>query len=107
MTMPTLTRKAEKTEVLYVFDNSDALTDGILFLYNKKPLIKSSLYKTTTDYRLILTADCRWPTLRQLCEFAKFKTKNYIFIAITREHGKPLVLGNAVKTYGKAFFKEI
>lgn len=107
MTMPTLTRKAEKGEVLFVFDNSEALTDGILFLYNKKPLIKSSLYKTNTDYRLILTADYRWPTLRQLSEFAKFKTKNYIQIALTCEHSKPLALGNAVKIYGKAFFKEI
>ncbi len=105
MPVPTLTRKAEKGEVLFVFDNSEALTDGILFLYNKKPLIKSSLYKTTTDYRLILTADYRWPTIKQLLEFASYKTKNYIQIASVKEHFKPLILNNAVKVYGKAFFK--
>ena len=107
MTVPTLQRKAEKGEILFIFKNSEDLTDGILFLYKKKPLIKSSLYKTNSDYRLILNADDRWPTIRQLSEFAKFKTKNYILIAQTREHYKPLALGEAVKIYGKAFFKGI
>ncbi len=105
MSLPTLQRKIEKAEVLYVFANSEDLTNGMIFLYKKKPLIKSSLYKSYSDYRLILTADERWPTLRQLSEFAKFKTKNYIQIAQTREHSKPLVMGNAVKIYGKAFLK--
>lgn len=105
MTVPTLQRKNEKGEVLFVFNNSEDLTDGIIFLYKKKPLIKSSLYKSNFDYHLILTADDRWPTVRQLSEFAKFKTKNYIQIAQTREHSEPLALGNAVKIYGKAFLK--
>ncbi len=105
MTPPTLQRKAEKNEILFVFQNSEALTDGISFLYKKKPLIKSSLYKAPTDYRLILSADDRWPTIKQLSEFSRLKTKNYIQIAITREHCKPLIIGNAVKIYGKAFLK--
>ena len=105
MTPPTLQRKAEKNEILFVFQNSEALTDGISFLYKKKPLIKSSLYKNNIGYQLILTADDRWPTIRELSEFANYKTKNYIRIASIKEHHKPLILNNAVKIYGKAFLK--
>lgn len=105
MTPPTLQRRTEKNEILFIFTNSETLTDGIIFLYKKKPLIKSSLYKAQTDYRLIITADDRWPTIKQLSEFSRLKTKNYIQISLTREHCKPLILGNAVKIYGKAFLK--
>ncbi len=103
MTVPTLPRKAEKGEILFVFKNIEDLTDGILFLFNKKPLIISSLYKTANDYRLIITADDRWPTVKTLSEFAKYKTKSFIHIAVTREHAKLLILNEAVKVYGKAF----
>lgn len=105
MTLSTLQRKTEKEEILFVFKNSEDLTDGIIFLFNKKPLITSSLYKTANDYRLIINADERWPTMKRLSEFSKFKTKSYIHIAVTREHAKPLILNNAVKIYGKAFLK--
>ncbi len=105
MTLPALQKKVHKSEVLFTFNNSETLTDGIIFLYKKKPLIKSSLYKNNIGYQLILTADDRWPTIRQLSEFASYKTKNYIKIATTREHSKPLILSNAVKIYGKAFLK--
>ncbi len=105
MTVSALPRKAEKGEILFVFKNSEDLTDGIMFLFNKKPLIKSSLYKTAVDFRLIITADSRWPTVKTLSEFAKYKTESFIHIAVTREHAKPLILEDAVKTYGKAFLK--
>ena len=105
MTVYTLQRKTEKREILFVFENSEDLTDGILFLFNKKPLIKSSLYKAENDYRLIITADNHWPLVKSLSEFSKFKTKSFIEIAVTREHAKPLILGDAVKIYGKAFLK--
>lgn len=105
MTPTTLKRKAEKGEILFVFNNSDDLTNGVMFLFHKKPFIKSSLYKTDNDYRLIITADDRWPMVKRLSEFSKIKTKNFIHIAVTREHAKPLILNNAVKIYGKAFLK--
>lgn len=105
MNTPILQKRIKKCEILFTFKNSDDLTDGIIFLYRKKPLIKSSLYKGEVDYRLILTADGNWPTIKQLAEFASNKTKNYIQIAITREHFKPLIINNAVKIYGKAFLK--
>ncbi len=105
MTTPTLQKRIRKGEILFTFQNSDALTDGIIFLYRKKPFIKSSLYINNSNYLLILTADDRWPIIRQLSEFASFKTKNYIQIAIAREHLKPLILNNAVKIFGKAFLK--
>ncbi len=105
MTIPSLPRKAEKREILFVFKNSEDLTDGILFLFKKKPLIISSLYKTANDYRLIITADDRWPLTKRLSEFCRFKTCCFIHIAVTREHAKPLILNQAVKIYGKAFLK--
>lgn len=105
MTLPALQKRIQKGEVLFAFNNSEALTDGIIFLYKKKPLIKSSLYKNNIGYQLILTADDRWPTIRELSEFANYKTKNYIRIASIKEHHKPLILNNAVKIYGKAFLK--
>ena len=105
MTLPVLQKRAQKGEVLFTFNNSETLTDGIIFLYKKKPFIKSSLYKNNFGYHLILTADDRWPTVKQLSEFASYKTKNYIQIAVIKEHSKPLILSNAVKTYGKAFLK--
>lgn len=105
MTLPTLQKRVKKCEILFTFNNSEALTDGIIFLYGKKPFIKSSLYKNNAGYQLILTADDNWPTIKQLSEFASHKTKNYIRIAVIKEHHKPLILNNAVKIYGKAFFK--
>ena len=107
MTNTPLQRKIKTSEMLFTFKNSEDLTQGILFLYRKKPLIKSSLYKYNSVYHLIITADDRWPIIRQLLEFANFKTKNYLLIAQTREYFKPIVLGSAVEIYGKAFFKEI
>ena len=105
MTLQVLQKRSKKSEILFTFDTSDNLTDGILFLYKKKPFIKSSLYKNNLVYSLILTADEHWPIIKQLLEFASNKTKNYLQIAITKEHCKPIILNNAVKTYGKAFLK--
>ena len=105
MTPSTLQKQNRKSEILFHFNNSEALTEGIIFLYKKKPLIKSSLYKAGSSYQLILTADDRWPSIKQLSEFASYKTKNYIKIAVIREHYKPLILNNAVKIYGRAFLK--
>ena len=105
MTLPTLQQRIKKSEVLFTFFDSETLTEGIIFLYKKKPFIKSSLYKNDFGYQLILTADDRWPTIKQLLEFACYKTKNYIKIEIIKEHSKPLIINNAVKIYGKAFLK--
>ena len=107
MTLPSPQRKFKKSEIIFYFSNSEALTEAVLFLYNKKLYLRSSIYKNSRGYSLILTADDRWPTIKQLSEFASFKTKNYIKIATVKEHNKPLIINHAVKIYGKAFFKGI
>ena len=35
MTLPALQKRLQKGEVLFAFNNSEALTDGIIFLYKK------------------------------------------------------------------------
>ena len=105
MTPTALQKRNRKSEILFNFNDSDSLSEGIIFLYKKKPFIKSSLYKSESSYQLILTADDCWPSIKQLSEFSSYKTKNYIQIAIIKEHFKPLILNNAVKIYGKAFLK--
>ena len=105
MTLPPPQIKYKKSEILFYFNTSENLTEAIIFLYKKKLFIKSSLYKNGNSYELILTADDRWPTVKQLSEFAYCKTKNYIRIAAIKEHHKRLIKNNAVKTYGQAFLK--
>lgn len=91
-------------EYLFIFDNSESMTQGILYLYRLKINLKSVLYKTEQDYRLIISASSFKPYLITLCEFCK-RRGTPIETEITKEYGKVLIEKNAIKTYGKCFFK--
>lgn len=99
--------KKTPKEYLYSFKNAEELTKGIEFLYNINPNIKSSLYKTENDYRLILFSKNYKPYFLTLNEFSINYSESPYEIAATTEHGKLLISKNAVKTYGNYFFKGI
>lgn len=92
-------------EYLFIFDDCENMTQGILFLYRLKNNFKSALYKTERDYRLIVSTYSFKPCLITLCEFCK-RRGTPIETEITKEYGKVLIEKNAIKTYGKYFFKE-
>ncbi len=92
-------------EYLFVFQTSEALTLGILFLYRIKPYFKSSLYKTENDYRLIISSKYFFPCFLTLSEFCTRWSCNNIETAYTKEYGKLLIKKYAVKTFGKCFSK--
>ena len=91
-------------EHLFIFDDSETLTQGILFLYRLKLTLKSSLYKTEQDYRLIISSPSFKPYLITLGEFCK-RRGNLLETEYTKEYGKPLIEKNAIKTFGKCFLK--
>jgi len=98
-------RRNETREYLFIFGDCDTLTAGILFLYRLKHGFKSTLYKTDGEYCLIITSNGFKPYFLTLNEFCRRSSKNIFEIEHIKEHGKPLILKNAVKTYGKYFFK--
>lgn len=99
------TRHKYTREYLFIFATSEALTLGILFLYKVKPYIKSSLYKTENDYRLIISSKYFLPCFMTLSEFCTHWSYNNIETEITKEHSKQLIKKYAIKTYGKHFSK--
>lgn len=100
-------KNTEKAQYLYIFNNSEELTKGILFLYKFKANLESDLYKTDFDYRLIIYSKDYKPYFLTLNEFAKKESRSPLEAAFTKEYGKLLIQKNAVKCYGKHFFKEI
>jgi len=97
-------RYSRMREYLFIFDDSESMTQGILFLYRLKLNFKSMLYKTEHDYRLIISASSFKPCLLTLCEFCK-RRGTPIETEITKEYGKVLIEKNAIKTFCKCFFK--
>lgn len=104
---PSNHRNRIENQYQYIFTNTEELTNGILYLYKLKPNIKSDIYKSDFDYRLIIYSKDYSKYLLSLNEFAKKESHNIIEVAFTKEYCKPLVTKNAVRTYGKAFFKGI
>ncbi len=100
-------RHKNPNEYLFVFDNCETLTAGILFLYRLKINFKSVLYKTEKDYRLIIYSPYFKPCFLTLGEYCIRANKSIYETAYTKEHGKLLINRNAVRTFGKYFFKEI
>ncbi len=92
-------------EYLFIFDNSESLTEGILFLYRLKLNLKSMLYKTESDYRLILRSSKFIPCFITLCEYCQRRGKP-LETEYTKEHAFLLISKNAIETYGKCFFRE-
>lgn len=100
-------RYQSNNDYLYIFPNSEALTTAILFLYRQRIGLKSALYKTERDYRLIITSNSLKPCLLTLKEYCERFSRNIFEIELTKEHAKPLLTKNAVRIYGKCFSKEI
>lgn len=92
-------------EHLFIFPDSESMITSILFLYRHKLNFKSMLYKTESDYRLIIKCKHTKSCLLCLNEFCKRHSSNIIETAFTKEYGKLLVNNNAIKTIGKYFFK--
>ncbi len=92
-------------EHLFIFSDCESLTEGILFLYRLKLNIKSALYKTESDYRLIIKSHRPKPYFLSLNEFCIKQSSNSFEAAFTKEYGKLLIANNAIKTFGKYFFK--
>ncbi|MBR4116948.1 MAG: adaptor protein MecA [Clostridia bacterium] len=99
-------RYKEPREFLFVFSDCDSLTSGMLFLYRLKKAFKSELYKNDNEYRLIISSNSFKPYFFTLCEYCMRSSRNIFEIELTKEYGKPLILGNAVKVYGKYFSKD-
>ncbi len=92
-------------EYLFIFETCENMISGILFLYRLKLDLKSMLYKTENDYRLIIKHYYVQPYFFKLREFCSRYSNNVIEIAITHEYGKLIAAKNAVKTVGKHFLK--
>lgn len=108
MTVSITTQKNKRyknlREYLFIFDDSESLTQGILFLYRLKLNLKSSLYKTEHDYRLIILSPSFKSYLITLGEFCK-RRGAVLETEYTKEYGTLLIERNAIKTFGKYFFK--
>lgn len=101
-----LGRHKNTREYLFIFSDSESLTEGILFLYRSRYNFKSMLYKTENDYRLIIKSSGIKPCFLSLNEFCQRQSSNSLAAAFTKEYGKLLIAGNAIKTYGKYFIKD-
>lgn len=98
-----------KNEYLFIFENSEKLTNGILFLFRNKSTrnLESELFKTENDYRLIIYSRENNPIFLNLKEYCIPRRVKPFETDYTKEHGKLLIAQKAVKTFGSAFFKGI
>lgn len=96
-------------EYLFVFENSEKLLQGILFLFrnSKTRSLQSKLYKTQNDYRLIIYSKSDSPYFLTLKEYCKQSNNSPFQTEYTKEHGKLLIAKSAIKTLGSTFFKEL
>lgn len=91
-------------EYLFIFEDCESLTQGILYLYRCNLNFKSMLYKTENDYRLIICSKVFKPCFVTLCEFCLRRGKP-LENEYTKEHAQLLIPKNAIKTYGECFFR--
>ncbi len=99
-------RNKDQREYLFIFGDCESLTSGILFLYRLKQSFKSELYKSGDEYRLIISSNSFKPCFFTLKEYCERSSRNIFEIELTKEYGKPLILQNAVKVYGRYFAKD-
>ncbi len=100
-------RQQSDKEFMFIFENSHALLQGVLFLCRRKTsnTIKSDLYSLKNRYCLIIYSKDEKPYFLHLKEFCQ---PDFPFSkAYTKEYGKPLINGNAVKKLCEIFFKGI
>ena len=99
-------RRTVPREYLLIFETSESLIIGIEFLYRIRKNIKSTLFKTENDYRLIINTRGFTPYLITLREYCSYFSGNIYNTEFTKEHGEILIKENAVKEFGKHFFKD-
>lgn len=100
-------RYGDLKEYVFEFADSESLTCAILRLYRSRSTarLESSLYKMPDSYRLIVKS--RKQDLSYILREYYSRECSFVYEAeYTYEHGKPLIVGNAVKRYGAAFSKE-
>ena len=99
-------RKTDEAEYCFLFSDSESLTEAVLLLYGEKRTkkLKSQLYRLYEDYCLIIKTGtpeelyimneviCKKPASPHFAEYAK-------------EHGDPLIINNAINSYGVIFSK--
>ena len=98
-------RSSEK-EYIFEFADSESLILAVLLLYRNRATVglQSSLYKMPDGYRLIIRR-AKSNLSIVLKEFYSRECSFEYEAEYTYEHGKPLIVGNAVKKFGAAFFK--
>ncbi len=96
-------------EFTFIFENSHSLLNGVLFLYRNKATenLKSSLYRLTQSYCLIIYSKSEKPYFLHLKEYCKPTFSSPFLVEYIKEYGKLLINENAVKKLGNAFFKKI
>lgn len=106
---PKENRTQKPKEHHFIFENSEALIQGILFLFrnSKTKNLQSKLYKMQSGYCLIIYTKSENPYLLTLNEYCKKKTASPFITEHLKEHGKLLIGKGAIKTLGNYFFKEI
>ncbi len=94
-------------EYLFEFPNSESLTEAILMLYRQRLTrhLKSSLYKMPACWRLLIESKVERLVHLRLKEFCRYDSGALYEIEHTREHGKPLIINNAIEKYGASFSK--
>lgn len=81
---------------LYHFNTSEGLIKSVIKIFPFYKNTKSDLFLMDNGYRLLSAS--------KLNDLSKYESQNSIHIAYTKEHGKPLILNNAIYRFGKAFF---
>ncbi|MGN0494536.1 MAG: adaptor protein MecA [Acutalibacteraceae bacterium] len=96
-------RKSVSTVRTLEFADSSSLISGAVRLYRVRPRIRSSLYKMTGTYRLLISqrTDC---DLFFMNEFCLRQSDSPIEAEYTKEHGRLITENNAVEKIGRAFF---
>lgn len=99
-------QKTEKTYYCLDFADFHDLADGAARLYlSRKPKGKSSLYRISGIYRLILLCE-NSADLFFMNEYCVSLESSVLKSAYTEEHGELLIKDNAVSVLGRAFSKE-
>ncbi len=94
-------------EYIFEFSDSESLIGAVLQLYtgHSTARLESSLYKMPDSYRLMIKS--RKQDLSNILREYYSRECSFVYESeYTREHGKALIVGNAVKRFGAAFFKE-
>ncbi len=107
--LPKHNRSKTYRQFIFVFENSHALLEGVLFLYRNTATknIKSALYSYKTYFYLVIYSRSEKPGFLHLKEYCTDFLSIPFSVEYLKEYGKLLIDSNAVKVLGQTFFKEI